>query len=207
MEGKTMNKRRLKRILERHGIWLETEGKEGRQANLTKANLTEADLTNANLSGADLHVADLTNAYLKGVDLSGADLSGTDLCAADLSGADLSGTCLSDNLLSDLRRFCRECPPLATGGRIVFRTAESKYIGNTEYVPGHTYTAPNLSFDCTACHPGIYAASLRWMKKNHPNDALVVCYVRDGDWVISAKGAIRCKKLRVLQYYEPNEKS
>lgn len=135
--------------------------------------------------------------------LSGAYLSGANLSGADLTRANLSDTCLDPEMLSIQRKFCRECPPLATRGRVVFRTAKSQHVGSTEYEPGHTYTAPILSFDCAAhCHPGIYAASLEWMQENYPGEKLVVCYVRDGDWIISGKGAIRCKKLRVLRYHE-----
>ena len=158
---------------------------------------------------ADLSGADLSGAYLSGAVLRRAVLSGADLSGAYLSGADLSDTCLDSQLVQLQRKFCRECPPQATGGRIVYRAATSCHVGSTNYEPGRTYTAPVLSFDCaTECHPGIYAASLRWMrenytkKKGYPDLRLVRCYVRDGDWVISAKGAIRCKKLRVLAYYD-----
>jgi len=132
--------------------------------------------------------------------------SRADLSRADLNGADLNNTCLDTNLIVLQRKFAKECPPLATGGRIVFRTATSQHVGSTTYYPGNTYTAPILSFDCaTDCHPGIYAASLEWMQENYPDETLVVCYVRDGEWVITGKGAIRCKKLRVLRYYEKGE--
>ena len=172
-----MKKEELKEILDKHAKWW--RGEDGGE----RADLRGADLSGANLSWANL---------------SWANLSG-----ANLSGANLSGTCLSPELHQLHRQFCRECPPLLTGGRIVYRTATSQHVGSTKYKPGHTYTAPLLSFDCvTDCHPGIYAASLRWMQENCPDTPLVVCYVRDGDWIISAKGAIRCKKLRVLSHYE-----
>ena len=171
-------------------------------AYLTGANLSGANLSGANLTGANLSGANLTGADLRGANLSGAYLRGANLSRANLGGAYLSGTCLDPRLLQLQRQFCRECPPLATGGRIVYRTATSRHIGDMSYEPGRTYTAPVLSFDAaTACHPGIYAGSLRWMRENYPGIPLVRCYVRDGDWVISAKGAIRCKKLRVLAYF------
>ena len=217
-----MKKEELKDILDKHSKWLRGE-EEGSRAYLSGADLSGADLSGAYLSGADLRGADLSRAYLSGADLSraylrgaylsGADLSGANLSGANLSGAnlswanlsraDLSGTCIDPELVNLHRKFCLDCPPLATGGRIVFRTANSQHVGNTTYYPGNTYTAPVLSFDCaTDCHPGIYAASLEWMRENFPDEPLVVCYVRDGEWVISGKGAIRCKKLRVLRYYE-----
>jgi len=182
-------------------------GADLREANLRRANLYGADLSGADLRRADLYGANLRRADLYGANLSGADLrwanlSGANLSGADLSGVNLSGTCLDPMLHAEMRRFVRTCRPLHTGGRIVYRTATSQDVGSTEYTPGHTYTAPVLSFDsATACHPGIYAGSLKWMREKYPNQGLVRCYVRDGDWVISAKGAIRCQKLRVLAGY------
>ena len=118
---------------------------------------------------------------------------------ADLSGANLSGTVLDKENIKRQRAFCRACPPLRTGGRIVYRTAMSQHIGSTEYKPGRTYVAPFVSADVvTACHPGIYAGSLEWMHRQYGREPLVRCYVRDGEWFITAKGAIRCKRLRVL---------
>lgn len=85
----------------------------------------------------------------------------------------------------------------------MYRTPRSQHVGSTEYIPGHTYTAPVLSWDvATECHPGIYAASLAWMRKNYEARDLVRCYVRDGDWTITAKGAIRCSRIRVLSTVE-----
>ena len=54
-----------------------------------------------------------------------------------------------------------------------------------------------------AIHDGVLSKLWpeQWSEITH-GKPLVVCYVRDGDWVISAKGAIRCKKLRVLAYHE-----
>lgn len=133
---------------------------------------------------------------------SRADLSGADLSDANLRGANLRGTCLSTNLGKLARKFAKECPATTTGGRIVYRTKKSQHVGSTRYEIGKTYIAPALSWSVeTECHPGIYAASLRWMKENYPYVDLVRCYVRDGDWTITAKGAIRCSRIRVLSEY------
>lgn len=168
-----MNADELKVVLDAHSAWIRADG--GERANLHGAYLHDANLSYANLSYADLH-------------------------DANLHGANLSYTCLSPNLHIAQRAFCLACPPIGRhGGRIVYRTAQSQHVGSTEYVPGHTYTAPVLSFNCaTDCHPGIYAGSLEWMYENYQDVPLVRCYVRDGDWVITAKGAIRCKRIRVL---------
>jgi len=178
------------------------------RANLSEANLHGADLRWANLHGADLRWADLSRADLHEADLSEANLSGADLSGADLSGADLSeanlaNTCLDPQLTHHARAFARKCPAQHTGGRIVYRTERSKYVGNTRYHPGKTYIALNLSWSVeTACHPGLYAGSLEYIRREYPNVQLVRCYVRDGDWTITAKGAIRCARLRVLSYVE-----
>ncbi len=186
----------LTAILDKHAKWLRDE-EDGSRANLTDAYLTGANLSRAYLTGAYLNGADLSRAYLSRANLTDADLTG-----ANLSRAYLDGTCLDPGLCSMSRDFCRACPPTKRGGRIVYRTAKSQHIGNQEYIPGHTYTAPVLSWDvATACHPGIYAASLEWMRREY-YVSLVRCYVRDGEWTITAKGAIRCKKIRVLGYVE-----
>ena len=179
-----------------------------RDANLSGANLSGADLRNANLSYAYLSDADLIGTNLSYTNLSGANLRRANLSRADLSGANLSGanlsyTCLSSELTELAREFAKKCPPLRTGGRIVYRTRSSQFVGNTEYKPGNTYVAPVLSWSVeTGCHPGIYAASLEWTRENFPYQDLVRCYVRDGDWTITDKGAIRCSRIRVLGYVE-----
>ena len=100
----------LKKILEKHEMWL--KGEEGRErADLRYTDLSGADLTDvdlryanlrgtdlryanlryANLSAADLWNADLINANLEGADLSDADLRGVNLRGADLRGVNLRG--------------------------------------------------------------------------------------------------------------------
>ena len=61
-------------ILSAHKLWLESDGKDGKQADLANAQLTtemwaEADLRGANLSGANLSEADLAGAKLSGANL------------------------------------------------------------------------------------------------------------------------------------------
>jgi len=75
----------LKKILEGHQRWLESEGKEGRRANLGLANLQNADLSGANLQEAFLAEANLRNA-----DLGRGNLRKADLGRADLQGANLN---------------------------------------------------------------------------------------------------------------------
>jgi hypothetical protein len=86
---KKITEEELKEIIERHRLWLCSDEKEGKRADLTWANLTDADLTGADLSGADLTGANLYRTDLTGANLRGANLTGADLRRADLRGADL----------------------------------------------------------------------------------------------------------------------
>ena len=91
----------LKEILERHKLWLDSNEKKGKRADLsdadlTRANLRYADLTGAYLTGSNLSRADLFFADLTRVDLSGANLTDADLSYADLTGANLTRANLSD---------------------------------------------------------------------------------------------------------------
>ena len=100
----------LKEILEKHKLWLNSNGKEGKYADLYGANLYGANLSGANLSGANLYGADLTCVELIGADLSGAILTCADLTRANLSGANLSGAnlrCanLTDTILDEKEQF------------------------------------------------------------------------------------------------------
>ncbi len=93
-DGTVINKEDLAKILADHKKWLETEGKKGLHANLSKASLNNADLGDADLRQANLRLADLTEAdlsrtHLSRAILSFADLTGTDLTEANLTEADL----------------------------------------------------------------------------------------------------------------------
>jgi len=90
-----------------HLRWLESEGSEGKLAdltgcdlshsnlgglNLSKARLRGAILNGVNLQGTTLIEADLRQAKLKGANLTRADLSQANLAEADLSNVDLRTT-------------------------------------------------------------------------------------------------------------------
>ena len=92
---KNITKEELKTILEQHKLWLDSNGKEGKCADLTRADLTGADLSGANLRCAYLTGADLYGANLRCTDLTGVNLANTDLRRAALTGADLSGAALT----------------------------------------------------------------------------------------------------------------
>ncbi len=89
----------LQKILAAHRKWVESEGKEGKKADLVRANLRvaylfdanlqEAFLTEANLQGANLSLANLQGAVLYGANLQGAALRLANLQKAYLRGANL----------------------------------------------------------------------------------------------------------------------
>jgi len=84
---RVVSEEELKQILAGHETWLETDGKEGKQAGLSRtdlfcANLQGADLAGANLQGADLWFANLQGALLQGAKLQGADLTDANLTKA-----------------------------------------------------------------------------------------------------------------------------
>jgi uncharacterized protein YjbI with pentapeptide repeats len=91
----------LEILLEQHRDWLKSNGKAGRQADLSRLNLENADLTDTNLrnallngtvlKGADLLLTDLQGASLLQADLQGANLLGARLREANLQGANLEG--------------------------------------------------------------------------------------------------------------------
>jgi hypothetical protein len=104
-DGRVITQADLNRILQAHALWLESKGREGQQANLSKADLSwahlyKAHLYKANLSEAQLHDANLSGTVLEWANLSGAylyhaNLSGAILIFANLSGAYLSGANLA----------------------------------------------------------------------------------------------------------------
>ena len=76
-------------ILKEHQLWLESNGRNGKKADLSNKNLIGADLEGANLRGADLRGADLEGANLRGANLRGANLIGANLREASLIEASL----------------------------------------------------------------------------------------------------------------------
>ena len=90
-----IDEQELRSILDRHRLWLDTDGAEGARAELARTclrglSLSRADLRKADLEGADFAGANLDHANLRGTSLKGARLASTSLWQADLSGVDLS---------------------------------------------------------------------------------------------------------------------
>ena len=94
-----MRQSELKAILKDHKLWIQSDRKQGKRADLLGANLQGANLQGAvlrsaylqgaNLEGANLYCADLEGANLYCADLQGANLQDASLYCADLRGADL----------------------------------------------------------------------------------------------------------------------
>lgn len=85
----------LQNVLQEHGSWLNSGGKDGRRANFRNANLQGLDLSNAMLAEASLRGADLSGTNLSGADLRGADLSEALLATTNLQQANLGSAVLS----------------------------------------------------------------------------------------------------------------
>ncbi len=103
-ELRKISTKRLRKILEEHQKWLDSNGVKGEKAGLTKANLRKADLIGANLRKADLERANLIKASLNGTslresNLKDANLTGlTGLQGGKLAGANVSGTKLPEDV-------------------------------------------------------------------------------------------------------------
>lgn len=113
-KGRSPTTQELSYVLSEHKAWLQTHGKQGKQANLCDAILTARDLREAELSdsvlvnvdfaGADLRGANFSKAKLNRSNLSNAMLQGSILRNAEAMNADFSGANLdgADLMLSIL---------------------------------------------------------------------------------------------------------
>ena len=103
MENNNMEKidqKTLSIILKEHQLWIESNGGNGKKADLSNKNLIGADLEGANLRSAYLKEANLIGANLIGANLIGANLIGANLRSAYLIGANLrSAYLIGANLL------------------------------------------------------------------------------------------------------------
>ena len=84
----------LECILAAHKLYVETNGKKGKPADLRGAGLPGTILTDADFGYIDLSGADLTNVCLMSADLSNANLREINLSKTDLRGANLSNASL-----------------------------------------------------------------------------------------------------------------
>ncbi|HYM02619.1 MAG TPA: pentapeptide repeat-containing protein [Stellaceae bacterium] len=87
--------------LEQHALWVSSDGKQGRRANLTGCNLEGVDLSGRMLAAARLDYTILVSANLQGAMLAAAVLTGANLQGANLTGAELRGADLRFSNLRD----------------------------------------------------------------------------------------------------------
>jgi hypothetical protein len=165
-----------------------------RGANLQGNYLRGADLRHANLQRADLRGADLRHANLQDADLRGANLQD-----ADLQGADLLNTILDPAAPMPAIPDAAICEAgLTIDGDIVrgWRTAKSIHCGTQSYTAqAEPYVAPYFSVDqLTPCHPGIYLASLDWLREEYPDVEIVPCHCLRSE-LVHAGDKWRCKRL------------
>ena len=134
MENNNMEKidqKTLSIILKEHQLWLESNGGNGKKAdlsnkNLIGANLIGANLRGANLRGANLRGANLKGAYLRGAYLRGANLEGAYLERANLRGADLEGTNLNTQFLGSADLFTDDLKRKLQSSEATIRELEEK---------------------------------------------------------------------------------
>ncbi|MGB0505800.1 MAG: pentapeptide repeat-containing protein [Pikeienuella sp.] len=85
----------IEQTLEQHKLWLRSDGREGKRAELSRVNLSQQDLRNVDLSRAILNYVRFDRADLTGATFCAAEMIGVQLNYAILKGADLSGAILN----------------------------------------------------------------------------------------------------------------
>lgn len=89
---KTISPSALSNIIEEHQRWLDTNGEQGRRADLSQTDLSHQNFDRRSLKRAAFAGANLDRASFVDADLSEGNLSGASLRDADLRGINLSGT-------------------------------------------------------------------------------------------------------------------
>lgn len=103
-EWRKITQEELSQVLAEHKKWIDSDGKEGAQADLSSCDLKDANLQDANLQGTNLQGANLQDARfwaanLQGANFSGAILNGANLLDAELQNAGFMGANLGDAYL------------------------------------------------------------------------------------------------------------
>lgn len=91
---KTITETELKKILVDHLLWIESEKKQGKMANLSGVNLFGVMLNCANLEGANLSGANLQHTWLENANLENANLEGANIKGVHFFFTNLRGTIL-----------------------------------------------------------------------------------------------------------------
>ena len=195
-----MNEAKLKEILEKHQLWLNTED------GGIRADLSCADLSCANLSGANLRCANLSGANLRCANLSGANLRGANLSGANLRGAYLSGANLSGADLISAVNFIDAHFERVNDGYIAYKTFGGSYPPpkSWEIKPG-SVISETVNFDrCTECGSGINVAPLGWVADQHDGKEIWKVLIR-WEWLAgvcvpyTSDGKIRCERVELLE--------
>ena len=167
----------LQSVLAEHAKWLAGSGG------------TRADLSYANLSGANLSCSDLRDADLRGANLRGADLSGA------------TGVVTAAKWLLQMERD--------EFGFIVYRAEFGQYPHpeSWKFAPGSILTETVNPDRCTECGCGVSAATLDWVKRNHPDAVIWKCRIRFVDLAdlvvpFGTDGKVRCARLELIEKVE-----
>lgn len=90
----------IKKMLEAHALWLDTQGLAGKRANFREMDLSSHNMIHVELAFAELRISNLSDIDLRWANLCNAILSGSNFSKADLGKADLSGATLTNAYLN-----------------------------------------------------------------------------------------------------------
>ena len=91
-EFRKITREDLNDVLEKHKLWLDTDGGDGEKADLRYTDLQGFTLARVNLAGADLSYTNLQNTKLWFARLAGADMTGSHMAGSSLTNAELATT-------------------------------------------------------------------------------------------------------------------
>lgn len=134
---KKITREQLRATLTLHERWLNSDGTEGKQADLSWT-----DMSGASLNGADLRQANMAGANLAGTSLWDALLSDANLAVANLRGANLNRACLAGACLrgADLRSASMKDTVLART-KFWFANLENARLNNADLNDADFYGA------------------------------------------------------------------
>jgi uncharacterized protein YjbI with pentapeptide repeats len=137
---KRITREQLRATLTLHERWLQSNGTEGKQADLSWT-----DMSGESLHGADLRQANMAGANLAGSSLWDALLSDANLAVANLRGANLNRACLAGACLrgADLRSASMKDTVL-TRAKFWFANLENAHLNNA-YLNDADFYGANLA--------------------------------------------------------------
>lgn len=96
-----MNTPNIQSLLHQHALWLESQGKQGRQLTLFDTDFRGVDLTGLNLSEAIIPGANFSGTFLVDIDLSGSNLASANFTDATLKNVRFIKSNLDDALFTN----------------------------------------------------------------------------------------------------------